>query len=258
MGCYPLFACQDWSQLFADLEDIGSELVSLALVADPFGDYDVASLRQCFGTVLPFKEHFTVDLDRPLNDFVSAHHRYYARKALRNVLVEHCREPARLIDEWVDLYTTLIKRHNITGIRAFSRESLAKQLSVPGIVVFRAVHQGMTIGAHLWYVQGQVGYSHLQAVSLTGYRLSAAYALYWYALRWFSRSIRCLNLGAGADIDNKGADGLSQFKRGWSTDTRPAYFCARILHNERYREIVEAKRISVTDYFPAYRKGEFE
>jgi hypothetical protein len=43
MGCYPLFACQDWSQLHADLESIGSELVSLALVTDPFGKYDVTS-----------------------------------------------------------------------------------------------------------------------------------------------------------------------------------------------------------------------
>lgn len=31
MGRYPLFACQEWSQLHADLEDIGNELVSLSL-----------------------------------------------------------------------------------------------------------------------------------------------------------------------------------------------------------------------------------
>ena len=42
MGCYPLFACQDWSQLHLDLEEVGSELVSLALVTDPFGEYDEA------------------------------------------------------------------------------------------------------------------------------------------------------------------------------------------------------------------------
>ena len=257
MGCYPLFACQDWSQLCADLGDIGGELVSLALVADPLGEYEVACLRQCFDIVFPFKEHFTVDLERPLNDIVSAHHRYYARKALRNILVEECRAPTQFIDDWVALYSTLIQRHNITGIRGFSRESFAKQLSVPGIVVFRAEHQGVTVGAHLWYVQGQVGYSHLEAVSSSGYKLRAAYALYWSAMQWFSGTIRWLDLGAGAGINNKGTDGLSLFKQGWATDTRPAYFCGRIFDRARYLEIVKAKKIASTDYFPAYRKGEF-
>lgn len=257
MGCYPLFACQDWSQLFADMEDLGSELVSLALVADPFGEYDKTYLQQCFDELALFKKHFIVDLDRPINDIVSARHRSYARAALRNILVEEYDEPARFTEEWATLYATLIERHNITGMRAFSRESFAKQLRVPGTIMFRAVHQGVTIGAHLWYVQGQVGYSHLEAVSLTGYKLRAAYALYWFAIQWFFRKVQWLDLGAGAGITNEGTDGLSQFKRGWSTGTRPAYFCGRIFDPERYTEIVKAKGIPATAYFPAYRKGEF-
>src|SRR5438093_1510186 len=32
MGCYPLFACQDWSQLHLDVEDLRNKLVSLVLV----------------------------------------------------------------------------------------------------------------------------------------------------------------------------------------------------------------------------------
>jgi hypothetical protein len=260
MGSYPLFACQNWSRLYTDLENIGNRLVSLALVADPFGEYDVTYLRRCFGKVLPFKEHFVTHLVYPVNDVVSAHHRYYARKALRELLIEECPEPTQLIDEWATLYAALIKRHNIAGIRAFSRESFAKQMSVPGIVAFRAMYQGATVGAHLWYVQGRVGYSHLEAVSPIGYRKRAAYALYWFALNWFHqhRVVRWLNLGAGAGIGSKGADGLSQFKQGWSTGTRPAYFCGRIFDHERYSEIVEAKGVSVTDYFPAYREGEFD
>ncbi len=259
MGCYPLFACQNWSRLYADLESIGSELVSLALVADPFGEYDVAYLRQCFDKAILFKEHFVTDLARPVRDIVSAHHRYYARKALREVIVEEYREPARLIDDWVALYTVLTERHTITGIGAFSRESFAKQLSVPGIVAFRAICQGATIGAHLWYVQGRVGYSHLEAISPIGYRVGAAYALYWVAMDWFYShgTVRWLDLGAGAGIGNKGTDGLSKFKQGWANGTRSAYFCGRIFDHQRYREIVEAKSVSATDYFPAYRKGEF-
>ena len=68
MGCYPLFACQDWRQLEADLEDLGSELVSLAIVADPFGQHDPDYLRRCFrDVVIPFKEHFVVDLSFSLD-----------------------------------------------------------------------------------------------------------------------------------------------------------------------------------------------
>ena len=63
MGCYPLFACQDWALLEADLENIGNQLVSLAIVSDPFGRYSPAHLQQCFQDVVtPFKEHFVVEL----------------------------------------------------------------------------------------------------------------------------------------------------------------------------------------------------
>ena len=34
MGCYPLFARQDWSQLHADLESVGSEPAVLSLATE--------------------------------------------------------------------------------------------------------------------------------------------------------------------------------------------------------------------------------
>ena len=59
MGPYPLFACHDWAQLHADLDDLDGRLVSVSLVTDPFGSYDERSLRQCFpDRVVRFKEHF--------------------------------------------------------------------------------------------------------------------------------------------------------------------------------------------------------
>ena len=45
MGCYPLFCCETWTGVAADLESLVGELVSVSLVADPFGDYDVDDLR---------------------------------------------------------------------------------------------------------------------------------------------------------------------------------------------------------------------
>jgi hypothetical protein len=259
MGCYPLFACQDWSQLHTDLDDIGNELVSLSLVSDPFGDYDTTYLHMCFkDLVLPFKEHFIIDLCRTMNTFVSSHHRRYARKAFQKVNVERCEDPTQFINEWVDFYATLVEKHNIKGIQAFSRSAFAMQLSVPGIVAFRAVYEDTTVGMLLWYQQGDVGYYHLGAYSPLGYELWASFALFWSAIEYFAANgLRWLNLGAGAGVNSDAKDGLTIFKRGWSTGTRTAYFCGRIFDHARHSEIMKAKDISTTDYFPAYRKGEF-
>jgi hypothetical protein len=260
MGCYPLFACQEWSQLYADLKDIGDELITLSLVTDPFGDYDTDYLHQCFrDVVLPFKEHFIIDLRRPMSTFVCQHHRRYARRASQELRVERCEDPTQFMNEWVELYANLIKRQNIEGIPVFSGLAFREQLSVPGIVVFRAVYEEQTVGMLLWYVQGEVGYYHLGASSARGYELRASFALFWSAIQYFAAcGLRWLNLGAGAGVENNSMDGLSRFKRGWSTGSRTAYFCGRIFDRSRYSEIVKAKGISDTDYFPAYRKGEFE
>jgi len=239
------------------LDNLENELVSLTLVTDPFGEYDFTYLRKCFKDVVnPFKEHFVTDLRSPTN-IVSKHHRYYARKALEKTHVEKCEDPTQFIDEWVDLYASLVKRHDLKGIKAFSRDAFVKQLNVPGLVMFRATSQDAVVGVHLWYVQGEVAYSHLAASSPFGYKLMAAYALYCFAIEYFADRVRWLNLGAGAGTGNDGTSGLSQFKRGWSTGSRTAYFCGRILDRVRYSEVLLAKGTSATDYFPAYRKDEF-
>jgi hypothetical protein len=46
MGCYPLFACKDWSKLHDDLEELSDDLVSVCLVTDPFGEFDTDLLRK--------------------------------------------------------------------------------------------------------------------------------------------------------------------------------------------------------------------
>jgi uncharacterized membrane protein len=258
MGCYPLFFCQDWSKLYSDLEEIGSELVSLALVTDPFGKYDPIYLRQCFkDVIIPFKEHFIADLRRPLDGIVGRRHRKNARRALRKVQVDVCEEPTQFLEEWIALYSSLIERHNISGIPAFSRAAFAMQLSIPGTVVLRAAYQGATVGAQIYFVQGDVVHCHLGAASQMGYDLGALYALDFYAVEYFSDKVQWLNLGGCAGINGDAPDGLSLYKRAWSTETRTTYFCGRIFNREKYAEITTAKGNTATDYFPAYRKGEF-
>jgi hypothetical protein len=258
MGCYPLFACEDWSQLRADLEEMGDGLVTLSLVTDPFGDYDHDYLQHCFkDVVIRFKEHFVVDLSRPVRENVSEHHRYYSRKALKTVRVEKCSEPSQYAEEWGSLYDILIDRRTIGGLRAFSKGSLAKQLLVPGMEMFRAVHEDETVGIFLCVVQKEICYAHLISFTEDGLKLGASYALFWSTIEHYSSKLRWLDIGAAAGIASNTTDGLTFFKRGWTKETRPVYFCGRIFDREKYDEIVRGSGIPSTDYFPAYRKGEF-
>lgn len=250
-GCYPLFACADWSQLQRDLDAI-DDLVSLVLVADPFGDYEPAILRNYFpDMMLNYKEHYVVDLANPT---IAPHHARNIRKA--QVEVEFCAQPKAFAADWVRLYANLIQRHQIQGIAAFSADSLVKQLEVPGLVMFRALLNGETVGIVLWYMQGEVGYYHLAAYTDEGYQKWASFALFARAIDYFKTRLRWLNLGAGAGVTNDGSDGLTRFKSGWASGTRTAYLCGRIFNHDAYEALVQARRIEGAAFFPLYRKGE--
>jgi hypothetical protein len=258
MGCYPLFACPNWSLLRDDLEAIG-DLVSLVVVTDPFGDYTEETLQRSFtDLVVPFKEHFIVDLQHHPETFVHSHHQRNARNALREITVERAAQPSDFLDDWNRLYARLIERHGFKGMARFSAESFARQFKVPGIELFRAVHDGRSIGITLWYIDGEHGYYHLAAYDETGYELRASFALFWRALEHFKAvGLRWLGLGAGAGIDNDTLDGLTRFKRGWSNANRPTFLCGRIFDRAEYRRLSEVAGMTAGSYFPAYRKGEF-
>jgi len=258
IGAYPLFLCQDWLQLHNDLKDIENRLVSLSLVSDPFGDYDPHHLRQCFKDLaIPFKKHFVVDLTIPREKNVSSHHRYYARKSLREVTVDCYNTPMSLLDDWCSLYRNLIVRHRITGLKALSENAFKKQLAVPGIIAFKAQRDDEIVGMQLWYVVNNRAYHHLSAYSDEGYRLRVSYGLMWSALKYFQETgLRWLDLGGGAGLADK-EDGLTKFKQGWASDTRTVYFCGRVLNKMLYTQLVEITRTTNTSYFPAYRDGEF-
>jgi hypothetical protein len=259
MGCYPLFACRDWLRLREDLEALDRELVSVSVVTDPFGTEDEALLRACFGARMrPFKAHYVADLRREPDAFIDPHHLRSARRAQERVSVECCAEPSRHLAEWVALYKALIARHGIRGIPAFSPAAFERQLQVPGLVMFRAVHGGETVGMLLWFTRNGIGYYHLGASSETGYGLRASFALFRFALGHFAgQGLAWLDLGAGAGITADAADGLNRFKRGWSTGTRTAYFCGRIGDLARYERMLPRAGGDAADYFPAYRQGEF-
>jgi hypothetical protein len=258
MGCYPLFSCRNWAELKNDIDDLAGDLLSLSLVTDPFGDCDGRDLQSCFpDKLIPFKLHWIADLRRPRHESVSKHHRYYAKRALCSINVERCDTPQRHLEEWSALYDHLIVRHRLRGMKAFSRHSFGIQLGVPGIVMLRARHEGETVGAHLWMLQDDVVHSHLAAASPTGYDMNVGYALYWAALEMFADEARWINFGAGAGVSGGSESGLTQFKRGWATETRPSFFCGRIFDHAGYAAAGAARGNYDDDYFPAYRSGEF-
>lgn len=257
MGCYPLFVCRDWSRLQGDLEKL-TDLVSVSMVTDPFGRYDVSLLEACFPDLhRPYKEHFVIDLRQDPDLFISAHHQRNIRKAEKLVLVERCEAPESFLDDWVELYDKLIQRHQIKGVARFSRRSFAKQFRTPGLVVFRAIVGGQTVGMILWYVSGDVAYYHLGAYSDLGYQSRASFGLFKASIDYFSKNLSWLSLGAGAGSEGNAKDGLNQFKSGWATGTRLTYFCGRIYDREAYDYLVNRSAIASTTYFPRYRSGEF-
>lgn len=254
-GPYPIFACVDWAGLPEDLSGLAGDLVSVAMVADPFGSWTEEILRACFPDVLlRFKEHFVVRLGDDALGHVHSHHRRNVGVGRREVEVEVVSDLEGFAPEWQALYGELVARHRIRGPAAFPGASLAAQLLVPGMVALRARRGGETVGATLWYEQGAVAYYHLAAYAPAGYELRASYALFARALELFAeRGLSWASLGAGAGATADPNDGLSRFKRGWSTGTRPAWFGGRILQPDVYDRLAGP---SSGRWFPAYREGE--
>jgi hypothetical protein len=207
----------------------------------------------------PYKRHFVADLHRNREEFVCRKHRSKVRKAFQSVKVQECNRPADIAADWVRLYTHLVERRAIRGIAAFSAEALVRMLEVPGLVALRATIDGEVVCILLVYLQGDVAYPHLQASSDAGYAACASYAAFWTAMEVLAaHGARWLDLGAGAGAQGDDSDGLNRFKEGWSSDTRQVYLCGRIFQPDTYARLAaERGPLPVTEYFPAYRAGEF-
>jgi hypothetical protein len=231
------------------------------VVIDPLANRPPSELARLFPDLArPLKEHFVVELDGEPHRSVDAHHRRNARKALRTLSVERSEAPSEWASQWIALYAELIARHEISGIPALSPAALREQLEVPGAVAFRAREADASVAMLVWYVVGRAAYYHLGASSPRGYALHASFALFWEALAYFAQlGLTTLELGGGAGAVARADDGLSRFKRGWSTGTRTAYLCGRIFDHRAYAELAARRgtAASASGYFPAYRSGEF-
>lgn len=257
MGTYPMFFCENWAALIEDIEALKDVLVSLLLVISPLSNFPTADFQDYFEICKPYKDHFILDLSSPLRGSISDNKRKLARRALHRLEVHLDTAPSKYLDEWDQLYACLIRRHNIQGLRAFSRQSFAHQLAIPNTHYFRVLQQGRCVGGNLYYVQGDTAYAHLSAFTDEGYAAGAPYAVKWAAIRYFSRFLKWVNFGGGTAGSKDPRNGLELFKQGWSNITKQAYLCGKILNPGVYAELREKSGSQDSAWFPAYRAGEF-
>lgn len=255
MGPYPLFFCEHWQHLIDDLEDLREQLISVSMVIGPFNNFPMDAYEKSFDVFYPYKDHYILDTSLPVTESISKYSRRDARRALKAVWIEHKISPDIDLDEWVELYDHLIKRHNITGIRMFSRECFAKQISIPNTHYFRALHNGKVVGGNLHYIQDKVAYGHLLALTPEGYELNASYAIKWQAVQHLSDIVRWINFGGGVGEKDEKMSGLDLFKKKWTNTIEKSYFCGKIFNRNAYQQISE--NIKLTNWFPAYRDGDF-
>jgi hypothetical protein len=253
-GCYPLFACGEWNSLAIDLIDLPKDVIAVSLVADPAAKTSLSELRGSFPDVCyHYKDHYFADLSRPLTEFVAGHHQRNVRQAARTLGVQRLENPRDHLTIWNTLYAELVERHQIRGIAAFSPAAFAGLMQVPGLRAYAALQNDEIVGMVLWLVSETTAYYHLAAYSAAGYNLKASFALFWHCLEAFAaEGIPWAALGGGAGTF-AASEGLSRFKEGWSTETRPAYFCGRILDQDRYAELSAKLGSQNSTYFPAYR-----
>ncbi|HEY8611635.1 MAG TPA: GNAT family N-acetyltransferase [Roseomonas sp.] len=249
-GPYPLGVLGEEADLPAGMEVLrAAGAISVVVVADPFAAPAPDRLRQAFGTLRPFKTHFTVE--RAAGSFApNPHHRQHIRIAGRRCRVRQVALRDHL-EDWCRLYADLSRRHGITGLHAFPRASFAALAETEGLLALLAESTaGEAIAMHLWIDDGRVAYSHLAATNGEGYAAKAPYALHAAAIEHFAEC-EAIDLGGGAGLADLAEDGLALFKRGFANAARTVHLCGQILDEAAYARLSAGR--PAAGYFPAYR-----
>lgn len=256
MGPYPLFFCKNWDLLLKDISEQKDRIISSSFVIGPFEKFNLEQYKNFFDICRPYKNHYIFDTSISLEKSISEYSKRDARRALKDVSVDLVITPKIDLQEWMYLYGFLVKRHQIKGVRAFSKESFAKQISIPNTHFFRAWCHGDLVAGDLFYIQNDVAYGHLLALTEKGYQLGASHAIIWVALQYFMNKVKWVNFGGSTGGNQGSLTGLDKFKMGWSNQVSQSYFCGKILDAKVYRDL-SSKVLIKKDWFPAYRSDDF-
>jgi hypothetical protein len=256
MGCYPIFSCEDWASLPNDLNTFDEKLVAFSMVSDPFADFDLAELQKTFRDVCyPFKSHYVLDIKNFDKDLISKGHYRNAQRAQKLLTIEKITHPKKYLNKWMELYSSLIVRRKIKGIARFSYNAFKMQFETPGFVIYTAKFINKIVGMVSFYKMNDIVYYHLAAYDEDGYATRASFGIFWQAIHDFAaEGLHYLSLGSSAGLDENINDGLTRFKKGWSSETRTAYFCGKIFNKPVYDHL-KNKSVQTDPFFPAYRNG---
>jgi len=257
MGPYPLFICENWEYLIEDISSLENDLVAVSFVIGPLQLFSKNIFQEYFEVLYEYRNHYILDTTLPFEKVISPGRRKTAQRALNKVEADYQIAPNICLDDWCHLYDNIISKYKVSGIRAFSKESFRKQIAIPKTHFFYVMYQSELVGGALFFLQNDTSYYHLSALTEKGYDLQAGYAVVWSAIKVLSNKIRWIELQGGINLNNGVIDGLSKFKMGWASFEKKSYFCGKVLDSHKYSNIMKIQNIPTTNWFPAYRIGEF-
>lgn len=255
LGLYPFTSSPNWEGLQCDMDRLReAELVSVAMVVDPFQEDAARDALATWDICHPFKTHWTVDLTLDWRRRRAKNTRNLINKARRLQKVSVNSNCAAIPEIFWELYQFNTIRHGIKGLQGLSLPIIRKQLQIANAFVFLAHEGKAVIGALICIDHGAVAHFHLMALSPRAYEVGTSYALLYAALEHFEElGCQCVNLGGGAGLVDDPADGLYQFKRRWATGQHSTLFAGLVLDEKAYAWLAARANAEKSDFFPAYR-----
>jgi len=253
-GCYPLCVLQADDGIEEDFEMLKqAEIATLVAVTDCLSQPDEAFLAAHFDRCRPYKTHYVYDASLPNADY-SKHHRDRIRRARKSCetrivkLADH-------LDAWMECYTTLVRKKNITGIQNFPRSYFQAVAVMPEATTIAAFVDGAFASGHIWMRHEGKVYSHLAASTELGRKLRCAFPIYDDAIQMF-REGHIIDFGGGAGAEESANDGLRDFKQGFANAERRNFLCGHILDFGLYQALCARRGVDpAAAFFPAYRSS---
>lgn len=249
MGTYPMMGPISDDALFVDLNNLAEKYVSFVGITNPMLPVGWSPSINELASITQYKPHFVADLS--LNPAT-----WLGPTAIRNIgyAQKHFsfRElfPAQGWKELANLYRILKRRVKHLGYADFSRDQIERQCCIQGARVFTIQGSNACDGAALVYVADSVVYFHLAAYSSEGYANRGGYALVAGALDALRESgVRWAHLGGAPDGPN--GEGIAEFKRRLSTETRMSHIVKVVMQPYEYARLSGGIHAG---YFPSYRK----
>lgn len=241
-NCYPFASTYplEWSTL----PDEDPNLVCSYWVTNPTApkpDWWADIVKEC-------NEHYIVDN----YDYskIPENHKRNIKKNLASVSVETIIPSGDTLAQaqlfyW--LYSNLKERHKIEGLADFTLAQINYMLETPGCILFKAVdtHTGVPLGMAIFYAGYYCSYYWLAAYSEVGYERNVGFILMHEALTKLDKlGFNLVVLGAGR------GEGLSRYKRGFSSYSKKNYIALNIHNKEAYLKLLDGKN---NDFVPMYR-----